>query len=242
MSFTTTKTFNILSSSISLNEGDELTFRLQLKSSSSLNITASLSQGNLLIYSLATITGYASTPCPHLDSASISTGSNLNQIVFSQGVSSFYDSGYAFIPNPLSGSSISSSLYPIYGDVDYSFVSKPFDMIIIYLSDGTYIEYRILDVYIDPSNNLLTVSLNEQLSSFVKDDLALERYKRLLWLTRIEDETNAYIIYQKRPGQTSYGFVIPQNLSPDILSNIDTITKEVKQKLLADQQGSTNDT
>jgi hypothetical protein len=54
----------------------------------------------------------------------------------------------------------------------------------------------------------------------------------------VEDETSTYLTFRKREGSTSYGLLIPQNLAPDILDNIDTITKEVKQKLLADQQGN----
>jgi hypothetical protein len=40
------------------------------------------------------------------------------------------------------------------------------------------------------------------------------------------------LTFPKRDGDTSYGFVIPSNIAPDVLDNIDTITKEVKQKLL----------
>jgi cold shock CspA family protein len=64
-------------------------------------------------------------------------------------------------------------------------------------------------------------------------------YQRFLLLSRVNDETNANTTFRKRDGKTSYGFVIPENLAPDVLANIDTITRQVKQKLLADQQGST---
>lgn len=237
MSTTFNHTFNINQSSVQLNQGDVLTFKFILSGSSTNNFTASISQGNLTINSTAVSTGYAVTSCPYLSSASISTGSNSNEIIFSSGISSFYDNGYTFVPNPLSGS-VSSSLYTTYGDVDYPFIIKPYDIILIYLSDGTYIESRILRVYKDTSN-LLRLTLDIQLSQAVKDDLSLSTYNRILLLTRIEDETNAYVVYQKRAGQTSYGFIIPDGISPDILNNIDTITKQVKQKLLADQQGLT---
>ncbi len=36
-------------------------------------------------------------------------------------------------------------------------------------------------------------------------------------------------------GKVSWGFIIPSNLHPDVLSNIDIITKEVKLKLLSEQ-------
>ena len=64
-------------------------------------------------------------------------------------------------------------------------------------------------------------------------------YQSFLVLKRVEDETSAFLTFPKRDGKTSYGFAIPQNLATDVLDNIDTITKEVKQKLLADQQGTT---
>jgi hypothetical protein len=229
-------TFNINQQSVPLESGEKLIFKLILNSTSTNNFTASIGQGNLYVASNAVATGYATTNCPYLSSASIATGSNNNEIVFSSGVSSYHDNGYTFIPNPLSGS-ISSSLYPIYGDVDYPFIIKPYDILLIYLSDGTYIESRVLKVYKD-SSNLLRLTLDTILSSFIKEDLVSGKFRRLLLLTRVEDESNAYVVYQKRPGQTSYGFIIPQNLSSDILDNIDVITKEVKQKLLADQQGN----
>jgi hypothetical protein len=239
MSYTTfpTHTFSINQPSIALNKGEQLIVKFNISSSTN-DFTASISQGNLSISSLSTATGYAITTCPWLDSASIastSSNANSNALIFSPGVSSYYDytgnGTYIFQPNPITGSQ--SDLYSIYGDVDYTFKVNPFDIILIYLSDGTYIEARILQI--TQINGNLALILNQQLSNFAKADLANNTYNRILLLTRQQDETNAYIVYTKRPGQTSYGFAIPNNLALDILSNIDTITKEVKQKLLADQ-------
>jgi hypothetical protein len=232
---TQTKTFSINENLLPLISGDKITFKLSITSTvTQPNFTASLSQGSLNIASLNTLTGYSPATCPYFDSASIVTGSNVNEIIFTAGVSSYYNHNYIFTPNPLSSSLASSSLYETYGDVDYPFISKPYDIMLIFLSDGTYIEGRVLDAYID-NNDLLRVKLSINLSGFAKDDLALGNYKKFLWLTRVEDETNAYLKFQKRPGQTSYGFLIPENLAPDVLANIDTITKEVKQKLISDQ-------
>lgn len=224
-------TFNINKTAEPLILGDKLTFKLILSGSSTSNFTASIETGNLTIGSVAASTGYATTNCPYLDSASISTGSNSNEIIFSSGVSSFYGGGYLFTPNPLSGSV--NSLYDTYGDVDYPFEAKLYDIVILYLSDGTYIEYRVLDINND--SNLLRLTLDQTLSQTIKNELALNTFKRFLLLSRREDESNAYIVYQKRPGKTSYGFMIPNNLAPDVLANIDTITKEVKQKLINEQ-------
>lgn len=237
MPITRNYTFTINQTS-ALNVGEKLIFKFFISASSSPNFTASLSQGSLSVNSLAPQTGYASVACPFLSSTYVSPGSNVNEIVFTSALSSLYNSGYAFVPNPVNKPS--SSLYPIYGDVDYPFIVKPFDILLLYLSDGTYVEYRVINVYTD-TNNLVRLVLDAPLSQFAKDDLTGNGhwFQRFLLLSRIEDETNAYIIYQKRPGQTSYGFIIPQDLAPDVLENIDVITREVKQKLLADQQGST---
>ncbi len=54
---------------------------------------------------------------------------------------------------------------------------------------------------------------------------------------RVPDETNINLLFNKKPGSTSYGFLIPNNLQPDMLKNIDILTAQLKQKLLADQQG-----
>ena len=242
-STTRTYTFTINQPVVHLNQGEKVFFKFKIDNSTSSNFTASLGSNNsLLISSLAAATGYASVTCPYLDSASISTGSNADEIVFTSGLSTIHGQGYIFSPNPAIPEPnpipvISSSLYSTYGDVDYPFVIDIFDIILIHLSDGTYVEYRVIDVYKDSVTNLLRVKLDSQLSQFIKDDLvgSSHYFKSFLILSRIQDETNTYVVYTKRPGQTSYGFLIPENLSPDVLANIDTITKEVKQKLINDQ-------
>ena len=95
-------TFNINEPSTALNQGDKLIFKLIVSSSSTNDFTASFSgSGNVTVYSLAASTGYATTACPFLSSASMATGSNSNEIIFTSGISSFYDNGYMFVPNPL---------------------------------------------------------------------------------------------------------------------------------------------
>ena len=240
MAFTQTKTFNINKSNVSLDNGDKLIFKLVLKGSTTANFTASLTQGSLNIFSLASSTGYAFTDCPYFDSASISasmtTTSSNNVITLDAGVTSFYNNNYQFIPNPLTGSL--NSLYSKYGDVDYPFSIKTYDIALTYLSDGTYIESRIISTSISPSN-LLQLHLDAPISNFYANNLMSSSFQSFLILTRIDDETNANAVFRKRDGKTSYGFVIPENIAPDVLDNIDTITRQVKQKLLADQQGTT---
>jgi hypothetical protein len=76
----------------------------------------------------------------------------------------------------------------------------------------------------------------------LKDQVSTNQMLEALFLANIQDETNTMLSFKKRTGQTSYGFLIPEDLAPDVLENIDTITKEVKQKLLQDQSGITINT
>ena len=114
-----TKTFNINQPSVFLNQTDKLTFKLVLKNTTTNNFTASLTEGSLVVNSLAASIGYSSATCPYFSSASISAsyakGEN-NVITFNTALSNFHkDQNYIFVPNPLTGSE--SSLYPIYGDM-----------------------------------------------------------------------------------------------------------------------------
>jgi hypothetical protein len=244
MGYTTeTKLFSINVPSINLNTGDTITFKFKLSSSNTSNFTASLDAGSLSVNSLSVATGYLSTTCAYFDSASISasvaSGSGSTSIItFKPGLSNFLGSDYIFAPNPVTGSQ--NSLYPIYGDVDYPFTIKPRDIIITYLSDNTYVESRILSSSF--SGSYLQIQLDTVLSSTYIANIESGSYKKFLILSRKDDETNTYLTFKKREGSTSYGFIIPQNLAPDVLANIDTITKEVKQKILSDQSSVTINT
>jgi len=236
------KTFSINQPAVSLTEGDKLTFKLVLKGNTTNNFTASLTEGSLVVNSLAASTGYSSTTCPYFSSSSISAsyanGEN-NVITFNTAISSFHeDQNYIFVPNPLTGSE--NSLYSIYGDVDYKFATKPYDIVISYLSDNTYVESRIISVSI--SGSLLQLTLDTPLSNLYRNNLISGSYQRFLILSRLEDETSTFLTFRKREGSTSYGFTIPQNIAADVLANIDTITKEVKLKLLSDQSSVTINT
>ena len=232
-------TFAINSSTVNADANDILSIRFKNTVSSSNNFTASFtSPGSLFIGSLSLSTGYASTDCPYFNSASMAisasiTGSD-DTIVFDNGVSSFYGGGYSFVPNPLTGSA--SSLYGEYGDVDYPFLIKPYDVLVIYLSDSTYVESTILSVT-GGGSLPLNIKLDSPLSALLRSDLTVGSgtYRSFLILSKIPDETSAYLTFKKRGGKTSYGFIIPNNIAPDILTNIDTITREVKQKLVNEQ-------
>jgi hypothetical protein len=210
-------------------EDDEISFKLRLVySTDNSNIIATLATGNngfVSIGSLALSTGYSVVTCPYIATA------NTSSISLSTSISSFYGDNYFFAPNPTSGSV--SPLYDTYGDVDYAFKPKPYDILVLYLSDGSILEYVILDVNIIGGN--LVLSFDTPLSNLAIANLTGANYRRFLLLSRIKDETNVILNFVKRDGKTSYGFLIADNISSNVLDNIDTITREVKQKLLNDQ-------
>ena len=218
-----------LSTSYDLVDGENIVFKLVQLSTTTNDFTASLSPGQLTVSSLIPSIGYTSANCPYFY-----TGSENNEIILSGSIANFHDNGYIFTPKPLNPSLPQNSHYPTYGDVDYPFIIKPYDLILLYLADSTYLEYTIINLRTE--NNKLILKLNQSLPLNAKEEIDNQSFNRFLILTKIKDETNAHVIYNKRPGKTSYGFIIPDNLSPEVLANIDTITREVKQKLLNEQQ------
>jgi hypothetical protein len=234
--------FYINSNSISLTQGEELIFKFKISGSSSANFTASLSsEGSLSIRSNTIATGYAYatvTSCTPGTPGFIATGSSNNEIVFNRSLSTFYNTGYQFIPSPdlqNIATNASSSLYIDYGDVNYAFSVSTYDIVIFILADNSFIESRVSSVYNDGTQ--IHLFLTQDLNNTTRTAINNQTFQRFLLLKRVEDETNAILTFPKRPGQTSYGFLIPENLAKDVLANIDTITSQVKTKLL-NEQGS----
>ena len=108
-------------------------------------------------------------------------------------------------------------------------------MALIYYSPTQYQELNISNVSINSNDNnklVLTVTPN-LVSSLVNTTYTPNTVSKALFLSKIPDETNINLSFNKTDGQTSYGFIIPDNLSPEVLNNIDTITRQVQQKLLS---------
>jgi len=233
-----TDTFNI-NTTTNVAAGEKIFFKLKLHSlvpDLSGNFTASLAgAGELKVASLAASTGFQTTILDFIDTASMADTNNTDEIVFSTDLTTFYgENKYIFVPNATGPSLNVNSLYEnFYGDVDYPFYSNIFDIILIYLSDGTYVEARVLSASV--VSGKLRLKIDTKFSQTLRTDLSTNRYERILLLSRRKDETNVILNFTKRDGKTSYGFLIPEDISSDVLNNIDTITREVKQKLLNDQ-------
>jgi hypothetical protein len=164
-----------------------------------------------------------------IEATSFVANSPTSSITLNQQLSSFV--GYTFIPNPPTGSGApDSALYPTYGDVDYKFNPGYFDLIVHHNNSGQVNEYRIVNVKTVGSN--LVLDIFPAFDTSAKAIAFRGSLEKILFLKRLKDETNTIINFIKRDGKTSYGFIIPENIHPEVFANIDTITREVKTKLL----------
>jgi hypothetical protein len=163
------------------------------------------------------------------------SGSLNNNLIFNSSLSYFKD--YLFMPSgsfPIT----KNNLYNTYGEVEYNFSPKFGDVILIYYNGG-YFESTISNVFVDSTSKKLNLTISSELPSNLNKPAYNETdITKFLILSKVNDETNLILTFDKKPGDTSLGFIIPNNLHPSVLANIDVITKEVKQKLI--DLGTTN--
>ena len=240
------KSVNFDTSNIVLTSTDKIRVKLTVDPGYAGPVTASISTGNFAVYSLSTLVGnYPYTLREYFVNPTLFFSSTDDSLYFSKELASFHGGDYRLIPSYNSASvTYNNSLYESYGPVDYPFLLKPEDIFVAYDNDGNYFESRIKSIGAGNAQikNFVSYGLKIQLMDRIPDSIYSQSYQlasnpntRFLFLTRVEDETIAYLTFQKRPGPTSYGFLVPENLSPDVLAQIDTITKQAKQKLLSDQ-------
>ena len=238
-----TLVFNVSSSGRDYNPGDQVRFHLrQYGITGSQFLTASLAAtGKNTPYDGLRNSLNSSGIYPFATGSSspfISGSSAIDTLVFNSSISSFTD--YLYIP-----ATSSILLHPTYGNVANTFSPKVGDVILVYYNGNTqYQELNISNVLIDSNNNnKLTVRVTPNLvNNLTTGSYTGTTVSQFLLLSKLPDETNINLSFDKEDGQTSYGFIIPGNLSPSVLNNIDTITRQVQQKLLQTQQGTTINT
>jgi len=164
--------------------------------------------------------------------ASICVNQVDNTLVLGNTLSDFYNPNYYFDPLNSLFSASYAPLYQEYGYIAYPFQLEPFDKILIQIenSNGLTFEYNVSQIAVDGNGNV-NILIQEDISGYFTNNSCNKFYK-IVFLKRIPDETNIILNLVKPPGKTSYGFIIPQNLSQNVLDNIDNITKNVKLQLL----------
>jgi hypothetical protein len=231
--------FNTQTPEVDLQKGNDIYFRLSLESSTTSNFTSSFVNAGSLRNSLTSnISGNSvfavGTSGNQLISSSIpsTSGSNHDTFIMNESLSDF--TNYFFLAN--SGSTQHQQLYNKFGDVNDPFNPTTNDILVIGW-DGQSTEFVITNVYTLNKqkhivvNKPIPLSLESKLHEVAKktNPTGVDSF---LLLKVSKDENNLILRYNKPAGPTSLGFVIPENLHPDVLKNIDTITREVKTKLV----------
>jgi len=206
------------------------------------NFTASLSPGvffNTAVLAANTYTllynSASSGYKPYISgSTSAGKGRPFDVIVLSEELTNTLDS-VIFRPDVISGSIGTSSLYGKYGDVDYDFSLNPYDFFTFRATNQSgisqYFEYVIQGTEI--IDNKLHIALNDNMPGFLAIPVyTTSSFDEVVFLKRIKDETAVYLAFNKREGDTSYGLIIPNNIHPDVIDNIDNITRETNTKLI----------
>jgi hypothetical protein len=236
-SFAGTLNFTVTSSFRDFTPGDQVTFQLRQYSVTGSLTSSLLSTGDGTVYTglRNTLNASGINPFSTTGSGQFISGSNgVDTLTFNQSLSSFID--YQYLP-----ATSSVSLHNAYGNIDYTFSPKVGDVILLYYNNNT--QYQELNINrVTPGTKYsLTVSPN-LVSNLASGSYVSNTISKVILLSKIPDETNINLTFDKNDGSTSYGFLIPDNLSPDVLKNIDVITRQVKQKLLSSQAAVTINT
>jgi hypothetical protein len=221
-----TKNFN-LNATANLKANDKVEFRFYLASSTTSNYTASMNEGLLQVYLPKNQTGlypYATAAFNQF----ILTTSGADTFYLDPDISNFYN--FIYMPSG------STTLYNTSDDTtgnDYPFAPKAGDIMYFNCNNYDY-EFTITEVSnTDTTINYMKVTPTIP-SGFVNLLYSTPKSYFAL-LSRVEDETNAVLKFNKKEGQVSYGLLIPSDIDSTVLSNINTITEKVKQRLIGDQ-------
>jgi hypothetical protein len=154
-----------------------------------------------------------------------------NSFFLSPQLSPFFNESYIFNPLDSIISSSYADLYLEYGDILYPFGLRENDKIIVQIIDenGPFLEYTINNI-IYAGNNQVYIQIKEDISGYFGN--FCNKFYKIIFLKRINDETNIIINLVKPNGKTSYGFSIPENITQNVLNNIDVITVNTKQQLI----------
>jgi hypothetical protein len=210
----------------SVNPNDIVAFRFFVDAPGSSITNVNLVPGGLL---KATATNNALLS----PTANVCVDQTANAFYLSSSLSPYYGPTSFFNPLDSKVSASYSSLYTDYGDIFYPFFLEPNDKIVVQASgsSGPILEYTVVNSSFQGGTGFAYITVREDIAGYF-GNLVCGQYFKILFLKRVIDETSVIINYPKISGKTSYGFVIPQNISPEVLANIDMITKNVNQQLI----------
>ena len=245
-----TLNFNLSTTPQTFSPSSTITFELTQSRISNENYTASLTVGSLAGTVQASQGSYPYATAS-LDTSpnggwyidNITNTGSYSVITFDSNISQFYQ--YQQIPYFVSGGiAYSSSLYnsPVgsgsYGNINYPFNPQLGDKIIMKDITGTTQNLDIISASLSGSNpNIkLQVVVTPQVLANWEANVSGSIYQFLM-LTRYDDEQNVILTFNKNPGQTSAGFLIPNTINPNVTQNINTLQAAVQSQLLTTQVG-----
>ena len=137
-----------------------------------------------------------------------------------------------FLPEP------SSSLYPLLGDVNYTTEIEPGDFIIFYYNGsqvgmGSTFLYPITRRVINTRSNgeEIAIEIYPNMPEYINTD-NINNYEKIAFIKKQPDESSVILQGKKRSGKTSFGFLIPQDVNPYILNNINTLQASIQSQIL----------
>jgi hypothetical protein len=217
---------------VNLAPSDTVTFALRQNEMSTSNFTCSLSTATLTGETVSVGQGgyvYATTTGSFIDGI-VNTTDVQSQIILSRNLTSYL--GYEFVPYFISASlTYSSSLYNQYGDVNVAFYPQSGDKILLSDFNGITQDFDVISTDISGSRAFINVSPNALTNWTLNPKLIL----KVLILRRYDDEQNVILTFNKNPGPTSYGFLIPDTINPTVVQNINTLQAAVQSQLLNGQ-------
>jgi hypothetical protein len=230
---TGTLSFNFTTPEITLSKDDKIYFKLT-KETLPTDATASFSTAGKLRNNLVVNTfGDFVTAVGSASNRLISSSINNDTIVLNSSLTGLEN--YQFVAEQ--GTGDNKVLYNKYGSVNEIYSPSIGDVVVIYWQ-GQNVELIIKNLGYNGSKRSITFTTNlpssliTQLNLNAAGNLLEGGVDTFLLLKKKPDETNVLLKFNKKDGTTSLGFIIPNNLHPDVLNNIDVITKEVKQKLI----------
>jgi hypothetical protein len=250
---TGTLSFNLATIPQSFNSSDNITFQLTQSQMTTANFTASLSAGSLAAVVQTSAQGnypYATASISlnpngwYIDNiVTSSLLSDASDLTFTTNLSQFFQ--YQQVPGFISASNgtqvaITSSLYAAYGDINYTLNPAFGDKLVMSDFGGNIQDLNVVTASYSSSTKKLKVTVAPQITGDWQTNPKL--IYRFLLLKRYENEQNVILTFNKAPGPTSYGFIIPDTINPSVTANINALQAAVQSQLLSNQSIPSIDT
>jgi len=94
-------------------------------------------------------------------------------------------------------------------------------------------KFQITKVDIDPVYNTYRFTVSPSFPSYYNSS-TINRFESLVFLKKVPDETAMILEGKKGPfaGNTSYGFIVPELIDPNVMQNLNTLQSTVQSQLL----------